>query len=71
MIRHKWKDNTCTVCGITRVRRGWKLRMAIVGNKDYYKYGTGWFYGMPHKEAPTVVKGIGFKRPECINALPK
>jgi hypothetical protein len=39
--------------------------MAIVGNKDYYQYGTGWFYGIPNPADHNTVEAIGFKRPDC------
>lgn len=66
MIRHKWdKNNKCDCCAIVRVRKSWRLRMAIVGNKDYYKYGTGWWYGVPSEADPNTVRSIGFTRPEC------
>ena len=66
MPNHRWKDNVCQNCGLVRRRQGWKLLMAITPDgKDHYKYGTGWYYGWPHKEMDTLIKGIGFKRPEC------
>jgi hypothetical protein len=40
--------------------------MAIDGNRNYYKYGTGWWYGEPIDDSISfVVKSIGFQRPEC------
>jgi hypothetical protein len=65
-MNHKWnKDNTCKRCGVYRTMKSWKLHMAMVGNKDYYKYGRSWWYGMPHKEDKNTVKSIGFERPDC------
>lgn len=66
-MNHKWKNNNCVNCGITRIKKGWKLLMAISDHPPYnhFKYGNSWFYGIPYKENQNVVKSIGFERPEC------
>lgn len=58
-MRHRWKNNHCIHCGLKRERRTWKLRMAIVGNRDYYQYGTAIAYW--------INKQWTFKRPDCIS----
>lgn len=57
MNNHKWKNNICVNCGISRVKKKWSLLMAIVNHPpwDVYKYGSDWWYG--DKD--------GFKRPDC------
>jgi hypothetical protein len=62
-MNHKWKDNVCVNCGIVRERKSWKLLMAQIGSKDYYKYGSGYYYGLPQDKV--LVYGLGFKRPDC------
>lgn len=61
MSNHRWKDNTCTHCAITRVKKYWKLLMAITDQPPYnhYKTGTDWWYGHSYK----------FKRPDCKKTL--
>lgn len=59
-MRHRWNDNTCIHCGLKRERRTWKLRMAIVGNKDYYQYGTAIAYWVNGQWT--------FQRPDCQRA---
>lgn len=56
-MNHRWKDNTCIHCGITRKRKYWRLLMAIVNHPPWEAYltGTDWWYGEKHK----------FQRPEC------
>lgn len=53
-MNHRWVNNTCINCGVTRERKSWKLRRAIT-IRDHYQYGTGWWYGEVNK----------FKRPDC------
>lgn len=53
-MNHRWGNNTCINCGVTRERKTWKLLMAIT-NRDHYQYGTGWWYGEINK----------FIRPDC------
>jgi hypothetical protein len=68
-MNHRWKDNVCTRCGIARVRRSWKLLMAITPDgKNHYKYGTAWWYGTPNSNVKCLIKSIGFERPECKKA---
>ena len=61
MIRHKWKDNTCTVCGVIRKRKAWKKLMAIFNHPPWegYMKGVDWAYS---------IDGIvwTFKRPDCL-----
>lgn len=57
MLRHKWKDNECTKCGIIREMRPKKTKVAIVGNTDSYKYETRYLYIAGLKE--------GWIRPQC------
>ncbi len=39
--------------------------MAIDRGKDYYKYGSSWFYAMPNEKYNVVAKALGFDRPDC------
>lgn len=64
-MNHKWKDNVCVNCGLNRIKRSWRRRMAIVGSKDYYQYGSNWWYGFTHEDCKSLVKSIGFERPDC------
>lgn len=65
-MNHRWdKNNKCINCGIHRVKRTWKRRMAIVGSKDYYQYGWSWYYGEQLADCEIAIKGLGFERPEC------
>jgi hypothetical protein len=61
MKRHKWRKGSfpqlCEKCGILRQRKTFALRMAIVGNKDYFKYETKMTY--------TDINKTTVKRPEC------
>ena len=54
---HSWDGNTCLRCGIKRVRRYWRLLMAITDFPPYnhYQSGVDWYYGEKHK----------FNRPDC------
>lgn len=56
-MNHRWANNTCINCGVTRERKTWKLLMGIVNHPPWnvYKYGTAWWYGEVNK----------FKRPDC------
>lgn len=64
MSNHKWnKNNTCVKCGLKRKKERWKLLMASVGSKYYYKYGVSWLYGI--ETHPNLIKIIGFERPKC------
>jgi hypothetical protein len=63
-MNHKWKDNTCIHCGITRERKEYKRvtrtysklgRDGVFYDVPVYEYGAAWWYGKEHK----------FKRPEC------
>ena len=56
-MNHKWKDNVCVNCGISRIKRSWKLLMCIVNHPPWevYKYGKSFWY----KEIKS------FKRPDC------
>lgn len=56
-MNHRWYNNTCKHCGITRERHTWKVLRAIVGNRDVYEYGTAIAYQVNGKWT--------FKRPEC------
>ena len=65
-MRHSWnKNNTCKHCGVYRTKRSWKQLMAITGSKNHYVYGRSWWYGMPNADCKTVVRSIGFMRPDC------
>ena len=74
MANHKWKKDVCIKCGITRTRKEYKkcvrtyskLINGVFQDIPVYRYGTAWFYGMPHKEHPNTVKIIGFERPGCV-----
>jgi hypothetical protein len=64
MSNHKWSDNVCTKCGISRERkeyRKWQRsytylsKSGVWEDRDVYTFGTAWHYG----------KGYGFKRPQC------
>lgn len=63
-MNHRWQDNTCINCGITRERRECQKlvntrsvlsRHGVFYDVPVYQYGTGWWYGEKDK----------FKRPEC------
>lgn len=65
MIKHRWHNNTCIVCGITRERKEYTRvvrtysRLGTDGifcDVPVYQYGAGWWYGPVHK----------FERPDCI-----
>lgn len=60
---HKWRKGgfpqLCLRCGILRSRKTFKLRMAIVGSKDYYAYETKMVY--------TDINKTTHVRPSCIN----
>jgi hypothetical protein len=64
MSNHKWKNNICIKCGISRERKDfkrWQSTGSVLGrdgcwyDKHYYTFGTGWYYG----------KEYGFDRPQC------
>lgn len=66
--RHSWKEEQkegykviqiCSKCGCLKNKGSIKLRMAIVGNKDYYKYESVWIY--------TTINGKTTKAPPCQN----
>jgi hypothetical protein len=48
---HRWKNNKCVRCGISRKRKYWKLLMAITNHPPYnhYKASNSWWYGEEHK----------------------
>lgn len=60
-MNHKWRKDgfpqLCLRCGILRQRETFKLRMAIVGSRDYYKYETKMVY--------TDINGTTTERPDC------
>lgn len=67
-IRHTWKDDTCSVCGIQRQMGTRKTLMAISGGKDYYQYETRYMYFLPEKPY------YGFhvwERPNCKRVISK
>lgn len=58
-MNHKWDENNkCVRCGLEREMKTWKVRMAIIGSKDYYQYGREYAYSFN-------LKKWSFKRPEC------
>lgn len=59
-MTHRWNNNTCIHCGISRERRTETLLMAITDFPPYnhYRYQVKWWYGNKH----------GFKRPDCIRS---
>lgn len=61
MANHKWRKGgfpqLCLRCGILRDRETFKLKMATVGNRDYYEYTTKIIY--------TNINGKTTKRPDC------
>jgi hypothetical protein len=56
-MNHKWENNVCVNCGLTRERRYWKQLMAIVNHPPWEAYRTGvsYWYGNRYK----------FNRPSC------
>ena len=66
-MNHRWENNVCKNCGLHRVKRGWKLLMAISNTPPYnhYQYGNSWFYGEQHPESKILIKSLGFERPDC------
>lgn len=56
-MNHRWKDNTCIHCGLTRERKTQKLLMAITNNPpfNHYRYEVKWWYG----------EYLGYNRPDC------
>ena len=62
-MNHKWDEkNKCVNCGIFRERKTWRRLMAMVGGKDYYQYGTSFFYSLDKKK-------YFIERPDC-NLIP-
>lgn len=60
MSNHKWDDqDVCVKCGCLRTRHTRKLLMAIVGNKNYYRYERIWIY------SPALSQWQS-KRPDCV-----
>lgn len=64
MIRHRWQNNTCIYCGLTRDRREFQKLVntrsvlsqhGVWIDVPMYQYGIGWWYGELNK----------FIRPEC------
>ena len=49
-MNHRWKDNTCIRCGVTREKKPFKVasnwRCHLVNGvwTDSYDYGIGWAY---------------------------
>lgn len=43
---HRWKDNKCIHCGITRLKKTFKYLMAITNHPpyDHYLYEQGYIY---------------------------
>ncbi len=56
-MNHSWINDKCIVCGISREMCTTKLRMAIVGSRDYYKYERKYKYIVGSKET--------LARPDC------
>jgi hypothetical protein len=65
MSNHKWKDNVCIKCGLSRERKEYRQVQSTGSylgkdgcfyDKHYYTYGTAWHYGSKYK----------FERPECV-----
>lgn len=57
-MNHKWENDCCKKCGLVRIKKTFKLLMAIVGSVNHYKYERLWTY--------TDINGyLGTKRPEC------
>jgi hypothetical protein len=59
MKNHKWDNDQCTKCGCRRLKKTFKIHMAIVGNKDHFLYQTGYIYWFGDTPATP-------NRPECI-----
>lgn len=59
-MKHKWIDGKCTVCGLRRKVKSWKLRMAITNEPpyDHYMRGTKMAYSWNGER-------WDFTRPEC------
>jgi hypothetical protein len=57
MSNHRWQNDKCVHCGITRKRVTFKQLMAISDQPPYnhYQYSTGYIY---------IPNGTS-KRPEC------
>lgn len=70
-MNHKWQDNVCVNCGLHRMMRSWKILMCIVNHPPWevWEYGRSWYYGYQHKDCKSLVKGFGFKRPDCKKQL--
>lgn len=59
-MNHKWVENKCINCGITREKKSWRMLMAITDTPpyDHYKYGKTYAYFFEPKI-------YTFKRPDC------
>ena len=61
-MNHKWRKGgfpqLCLRCGILRRRETFKLRMAIAGDRDYYKYESKMVY--------TDIDKSTVSRPDCF-----
>lgn len=65
-MNHRWKDNQCIRCGITREKREAKVRVGfpysvldrhgVWVDRQRYDYRWLWWYGDKYK----------FDRPDCI-----
>lgn len=52
-MNHKWnKENKCLKCGVKRT-------------KVNTVYGKLWRYGYEYEECKSLVKDVGFERPDC------
>jgi hypothetical protein len=72
-MNHKWKDNVCVNCGLHRMIREYrkvvrtysKLRNGVWEDVPIYQYGKKYWYGTQHEEVKSLVRSIGFERPDC------
>lgn len=64
MLKHKWKSNKCSVCGITRKKMTRKTLMAIVNHPPWEAYQYEYIY--------KYFLGNGtetWERPQCVNDI--
>jgi len=64
MTRHRWTNNTCIRCGITRERREHNVVLrtysvlnqhGVFVDRQHIKFGSAWWYGEKYQ----------FIRPDC------
>lgn len=62
-MNHRWKDNKCIHCGISRIKKYWRQLMSVMNHPPWeaWRSGTDWYYYNKSKQDGT------FNRPECKN----